>query len=87
MNKYKEKSKYDDERFLKEEEGFLLNESRPITGREIRSLNKISGSRGYSSFSRSGRSLRVRSMACSSSQLRIFASLPESSISGTFHPL
>ena len=40
MNKYKEKSKYDDERFLKEDEGYLLKESRPITGKAIRSLNK-----------------------------------------------
>ena len=37
-------------------------------------------------LSRSGRSLRVRSMACSNSQLRILASLPDSRMSGTFHP-
>lgn len=40
MNKYKEKSKFDDERFLKEDEGYLLKESRPLTSKAIRSLNK-----------------------------------------------
>jgi hypothetical protein len=40
MNRYKEKSKFDEERFLKEDEGYLLKESRPIKPNAIRRLNK-----------------------------------------------
>ena len=40
MNRYKEKSKFDEERFLKEDEGYLLKESRPIKGSAINRLNK-----------------------------------------------
>ena len=40
MNRYKEKSKFDEERFLKEDEGYLLKESRPIKINAIRKLNK-----------------------------------------------
>ena len=40
MNRYKEKSKFDEERFLKEDEGYLLKESRPVKEHAIRLLNK-----------------------------------------------
>ena len=40
MNRYKEKSKFDEERFLKEDEGYLLKESRPIKVNAINRLNK-----------------------------------------------
>jgi len=40
MNKYKEKSKFGEERFLKEDEGYLLKESRPIKNISIKRLNK-----------------------------------------------
>ena len=40
MNRYKEKSKFDEERFLKEDEGYLLKESRPVKPNAIRRLNK-----------------------------------------------
>ena len=40
MNKYKEKSKFGEERFLKEDEGYLLKESRPIKNISIQRLNK-----------------------------------------------
>ena len=40
MNRYKEKSKFDEERFLKEDEGYLLKESRPLKGSSINRLNK-----------------------------------------------
>lgn len=40
MNKYKEKSKFDEERFLKEDEGYLLKESRPLKINSINRLNK-----------------------------------------------
>ena len=40
MNRYKEKSKFDEERFLKEDEGYLLKESRPVKEYAIRRLNK-----------------------------------------------
>ena len=40
MNRYKEKSKFDEERFLKEDEGYLLKESRPLKPHAIRRLNK-----------------------------------------------
>ena len=40
MNRYKEKSKFDEEKFLKEDEGYLLKEFRPIKGNAINRLNK-----------------------------------------------
>ena len=40
MNRYKEKSKFDEERFLKEDEGYLLKESRPVKENAIRRLKK-----------------------------------------------
>lgn len=40
MNKYKEKSKFGEERFLKEDEGYLLKESRPIKNISIQRLKK-----------------------------------------------
>ena len=40
MNRYKEKSKFDEERFLKEDEGYLLKESRPIKAKAISRLNR-----------------------------------------------
>ena len=40
MNRYKEKSKFDEERFLKEDEEYLLKESRPVKNASIRRLNK-----------------------------------------------
>ena len=40
MNRYKEKSKFDEERFLKEDEGYLLKESRPLKINSINRLNK-----------------------------------------------
>ncbi len=40
MKRYKEKSKFDEERFLKEDEGYLLKESRPVKEHAIRLLNK-----------------------------------------------
>ena len=40
MNRYKEKSKFDEEKFLKEDEGYLLKESRPIKINAINRLNK-----------------------------------------------
>ena len=40
MNRYKEKSKFDEERFLKEDEGYLLKESRPLKANTINRLNK-----------------------------------------------
>ena len=40
MNKYKMKSKYDNERFEKEDEGYLLKLSRPAKASSIRSLSK-----------------------------------------------
>ena len=30
MNKYKEKSKFDDDRFIKEDDEYLLKEMRPV---------------------------------------------------------
>lgn len=40
MNKYKKKSKYGEEKFLKEDDAYLLKESRPIKENAIRQLNK-----------------------------------------------
>ena len=40
MNKYKIKSKYDNERFQKEDEGYLLKLSRPVKESSIRALSK-----------------------------------------------
>ena len=40
MNKYKEKSLFDEERFLKEDEEYLLKESRPIEESSIKNLNQ-----------------------------------------------
>lgn len=40
MNKYKIKSKYDSERFQKEDEGYLLKLSRPVKESSIRALSK-----------------------------------------------
>ena len=40
MKKYKEKSKFGEERFLKADDAYLLKESRPIQARAIRTLNK-----------------------------------------------
>ena len=39
MNKYKEKSLYSRERFLKDDEEYILNESRPIQESSIKNLN------------------------------------------------
>ena len=39
MNKYKEKSLYDKDRFLKEDEEYILNESRPIKESSIKGLD------------------------------------------------
>ena len=39
MNKYKEKSLFDEERFLKEDEEYLLKESRPVEESSIKKLN------------------------------------------------
>ena len=40
MNRYKEKSKFGEERFLKEDDAYLLKESRPVQAKAIRRLNK-----------------------------------------------
>ena len=40
MNKYKEKSLFNEERFFKEDEEYLLKESRPIEESSIKNLNK-----------------------------------------------
>jgi hypothetical protein len=40
MNKYKEKSLFDEERFLKEDEEYLLKESRPVNESSIKNLNQ-----------------------------------------------
>jgi len=40
MNRYKVKTKFDEERFLKEDEGYLLKESRPLKENAINGLNK-----------------------------------------------
>ena len=40
MNKYKVKSKYDNERFQKEDEGYLLKLARPVKESSIKALNK-----------------------------------------------
>ena len=40
LNKYKEKSKYDDERFYQEDEGYLLKQNRPIRTNFMGSLKK-----------------------------------------------
>ena len=40
LNRYKEKSKFDEDKFLKEDEGYLLKESRPLKGSSISRLNK-----------------------------------------------
>ena len=40
MNKYKEKSKYDDDRFIKEDDEYLLKEMRPVKDSEIKRLPK-----------------------------------------------
>ena len=40
MNKYKEKSLFDEDRFLKEDEEYLLKESRPVKESSIKNLNK-----------------------------------------------
>lgn len=40
LNKYKDKTIFDEERFLKEDEGYLLKESRPVKEYAIRRLNK-----------------------------------------------
>mgnify|MGYP006873124009 CR=1 FL=1 len=40
MIRYKEKSKFDEDRFLKEDEEYLLKESRPVKNAAIRRLNK-----------------------------------------------
>ena len=39
MNKYKDKSLFDEERFLKEDEEYLLNESRPVKEDSIKNLD------------------------------------------------
>ena len=38
MNKYKEKSKYEDDRFIKEDEEYLLKEMRPVKENAIKNL-------------------------------------------------
>ena len=40
MNKYKEKSKYEDDRFIKEDEEYLLKEMRPVKENAIKNLPK-----------------------------------------------
>jgi hypothetical protein len=40
MNKYKEKSKFDDERFIKEDDEYLLKEMRPVKDTSIKRLPK-----------------------------------------------
>ena len=40
MNKYKEKSKFDDDRFTKEDDEYLLKEMRPVKANVIRKLPK-----------------------------------------------
>ena len=40
MNKYKEKSKYDDDRFIKEDDEYLLKEMRPVKDNVIKRLPK-----------------------------------------------
>ena len=40
MNKYKEKSKFDDDRFIKEDDEYLLKEMRPVRPNVIRKLPK-----------------------------------------------
>ena len=40
MNKYKEKSKLDDDRFIKEDDEYLLKEMRPVRPNVIRKLPK-----------------------------------------------
>ena len=40
MNKYKEKSQYDDDRFIKEDEEYLLKEMRPVKENAIKNLPK-----------------------------------------------
>ena len=40
MNKYKVKSKYDNERFQKEDEGYLLKLTRPVKESTIKVLSK-----------------------------------------------
>ena len=40
MNRYKEKSKFDEERFLKEDEGYLLKQNRPLKANFMKSIKK-----------------------------------------------
>ena len=40
MNKYKEKSKFDDDRFIKEDDEYLLKEMRPVKNSSIKKLPK-----------------------------------------------
>ena len=40
LNKYKEKSKYGEDRFYKEEEGYLLKQNRPLKANFMKSLKK-----------------------------------------------
>ena len=40
MRKYREKSKYDTERFQKEDEGYLLKLTRPLKNSSIKALSK-----------------------------------------------
>ena len=40
MNKYKEKSKFDDDRFIKEDDEYLLKEMRPVKNSSIKGYDK-----------------------------------------------